>query len=69
MDGHKSRLAVRTVLVSYLAAARHAENGDREPLRRRALEMLDVVAERIGPGRGSDVARLMAEARETILKR
>ncbi len=45
---------------------RHAQNGDRERLRTRALELLDVVAIRIEPERDPALARLLDEARETV---
>lgn len=63
---NRQRLAVRTVLVSFQAAMRHAQNGDRERLRTRALELLDVVAIRIEPERDPALARLLDEARETV---
>lgn len=62
----KKRLAVRTILVSYRAALRHARNGDRERLRRRALDMLDVLEVRIQPEQDADVQQLLDDARRTI---
>ena len=67
MDGRtRNQLAVRTVVVSYRAALRHARNGDRERLRRRALELLDVVAVRVEPEHDPALIRLLDEARETV---
>lgn len=65
-DQTRSRLAVRTVVVSYRAALRHARKEERERLRRRALDLLDVVAVRVEPQRDPEFARLLDEARQTV---
>jgi hypothetical protein len=62
----KKRLAVRTIVVSYRAALRHARNGDRERLRRRALDMLDVAEIRLGPDQDVELQQMLEEARRTI---
>lgn len=65
-DQTRKRLAVRTVVVSYRAALRHARKEERERLRRRALELLEVVAVRVEPERDPEFARLLDDARQTV---
>ena len=66
MDAERrKRLEVRTILVTYRAALRHARNGDRALLRRRALDMLDVVEIRI-PEQDAELQRMLDDARRAI---
>ena len=65
-DQTRKRLAVRTVVVSYRAALRHARKEERERLRRRALELLEVVAVRVESERDPEFARLLDDARQTV---
>lgn len=62
----KRRLAVRTIVVTYRAALRHARKSDRERLRRRALEMLEGVD--VGDRRQHDaeLRRMVDDARRAI---
>lgn len=65
MDAERKRdLAVRTILVSYRAALRHARKTDRERLRRRALEMLDDV--RVERQHDPELQRIVNDARRAI---
>jgi len=65
----KKKLAVRTVLVTYQAALRHARARDRARLRSRALEMLDDTAVRIEPDADPELRRMLDHARRTISAR
>lgn len=65
----RNQLAVRTVVVSYQAALRHAGRRDRELLRSRAMAILDQTAVRMEPDGSPQLRRQLADARRTISAR
>ncbi len=53
-------------MVSYHAALSHAHNGDRERLKKRALEMLDVVAVKFELECDEELTAMLEEARRSV---